>query len=542
MLNIIDRDIARLEESIRVLRSRRNELSPIYRLPAEILCNIFSLTEDLSRVRSPKSWTNFSQVSQRWRSSALSAPQLWTKISLNYSRWAQEMLIRSKMAKLTVRSDLSFDNSNHWLCTKSKTIETVRSCLYEMNRVEEINLTTFSELEEIFRDLPKSAPQLHTLCIVLPRFRSFRRAFSIHEDFLYNTERLQRVELSDCKISWDSPLLTGLTRLTLEDSLNADSSFIQVLHALQRMPALTELRLIYSIPDGSGGASTYPVVDLPSLRILHIRSYVSSLTTFLRHITFPHSAILDLTCLVKPTQESFIQIDLPNFLSVLDANFLSSLVIRSLQVTLRNSGLEFNLSTTEFIHGYFQPSSTLFSQSQLQLSLVPIRSNHHNYGKILTSAFDALSLPFLTQLLLSSLSCIDSRTWVETFGRLPLLERVYVKSSAPNSFLEALVYKTEADEKSKTACSVSLPKLRIIHLSGTFFDSPRFIRSPRSSVSVEKLLDHLMERWERKAQVQVLCLDDCYYISSGDVERLKEIVDVIWDGVEQEEESEDESR
>ena len=44
-----------------------------------------------------------------------------------------------------------------------------------------------------------------------------------------------------------------------------------------------------------------------------------------------------------------------------------------------------------------------------------------------------------------------------------------------------------------------------------------------------------MERCERNAEVQVLRLDDCYNISFDDVERLKEIVvDVIWDGVEQE--------
>ena len=36
MRSIIDRDIARLEESIRAPRSRRNELSLISRLPVEI--------------------------------------------------------------------------------------------------------------------------------------------------------------------------------------------------------------------------------------------------------------------------------------------------------------------------------------------------------------------------------------------------------------------------------------------------------------------------------------------------------------------------
>ena len=80
MRNIIDRDIGRLEESIRALRSRRNELSP-----TEILCIIFSLTEKKPTASDlePKV---LDQVSQRWRSLALSAPELWTKIPLCCSR------------------------------------------------------------------------------------------------------------------------------------------------------------------------------------------------------------------------------------------------------------------------------------------------------------------------------------------------------------------------------------------------------------------------------------------------------------------------
>ena len=314
MRSIIDRDIARLEESIRALKSRRNELSPISRLPAEILCNIFSLTEDFSsRTRRPKSWTNFSQVSQHWRSTALSAPELWTKIPLSYPRWAQEMLIRSKMAKLTIRSVFSFDESN------PKAIETIRSCLYEMNRIEELKLIVIpaSNLEEIFRDLPKSAPQLHTLCI---DSRSFPSTFSIHEDFLYDTERLRHVELVNCNISWDSRLLTGLTRLNLEDSLKANSSIIQFLHALQRLSTFTDLRLKDSTLDDSEGPSTYPVVDLPCLRVLRISSGVGALTTVLRH---PNSAILNLTC----RENQSIHIDFSNFLSILATKFLSSVVI-----------------------------------------------------------------------------------------------------------------------------------------------------------------------------------------------------------------------
>ena len=518
--NIIDRNIARLEENIRALKSRRNELSSISRLPAEILCNIFKFSLSEKQTRTPD-WTNFSQVSQHWRTSALGAPELWTIIPLRYPRWAEEMLTRSKMAKLTIRSSPSLVKLD------LKTIETVRSCLYEMNRIEKIKFTEIPGriLEEFFRDLPKSAPQLHTLCI-----RPLSSTFSIHEDFLYDTERLKIVELFNCRISWDSRLLTGLTRLTLENSLEANSSIIQLLQALQRMPALTNLRLKDSIPDDSEGPFTYAVVDLPCLQVLSISSGVSALTAVLRHITFPHSAVLNLTC--KENQSTH-NIDFSNFLSVLATKFLSTLVIRSLDLGVFTSfethHLKLSLWTTALIDF---PLHQL-SQTQLQLVLSWPTSRLHNHKKVLTCAFDAMSLSFLTQLQISTSDYIDSPTWVKTFGKLPQLERVCVQSSLSfHSLLEALVYKTKAAEKSKTAyCNVSFPKLRYLHLDGADF----FVTS-RSTISVYTLLDCLMERYERNAEVRVLRLDDCNYITFNEVEKLKEVVvDVIWDGQEEQE-------
>jgi hypothetical protein len=519
--SIIDRNIARLEESIRALKSRRNELSPISRLPIEILCNIFKFSLAACWTPEPESWTNFSQVSRHWRSSALSAPELWTNITVGYPRWTQEMLIRSKKAKLTIRSSLSLPKLKH-----ETIVETVRSCLYEMNRVEEINLSVNPILifEEIFRGLPKSAPQLHTLTLCIWKFPG---AFSIHDGFLHDTERLQRVELINCKISWDSRLLTGLTRLTLGNSLKAKSLIIQVLHALRRMPALTHLDLNDSIPDDLKGLFTYAVIDLPCLRELTISSGVGALTDFIGHISFPHSAILNLTC--KENQST--EIDFSKFLSILTTKFLSTLVIQSLRVgfpddIIEPEGLEFDLWTTSPNQDCF-PSRPI-SQSQLHLVLTWISSRRHDYANALICAFDAMSLSFLTQLEISTSDEIDSQTWVKTFGKLPLLERVCLQDFEPYPFFEALAYKTKAAEKSETAYrDVSFPKLRYIHLVGTGF---QFI-AKRSSTLLDTLLDFLMERYERNAEVQVLRLEDCCYISSDLVERLKEVVvDVIWDG------------
>jgi hypothetical protein len=147
-----------------------------------------------------------------------------------------------------------------------------------------------------------------------------------------------------------------------------------------------------------------------------------------------------------------------------------------------------------------------------------------------------MNLSFLTQLQIDSLHHIDSQTLAKNFGKLPLLERVCVQGSSPNSFLEALVCKTKAAEKSKTAYrNVSFPKLRYIHLEDVDFSA-----TDSMDTSVDMLLDCLTERYERDAEVQALRMDKCYYISSDEVERLKEVVvDVIWDGLEQEKEDSD---
>ena len=403
-----------------------------------------------------------------------------------------------------------------------------------MDRIEEIGLTAIPGmmLEEIFRDLPKSAPQLHTLCIdssIFTQIPNSGPTFSIHEDLFCDTEQLRRVGLIRCGIGWDSKLLTGLTSLGLEDSLNADTTIVQVLDALKRMPALTDLYLKDSIPNNSEGLSTYPVVDLPCLRALNISSDVGPLTDLLHHITFPQNTILNLVC--KETQST--QINFSKFLSVLATRFLSSMEFRSLSLRASDDnqthGLEFFLWTNPTIQDCFP--SHLFCQFQLHLVLAWPFQQPHNHEKALTWAFDAMGFTFLTQVQMSTLNIISSRTLVMTFGRLPLLEQVCVQSYTPYPFFEALVYKRSTAEKSIAAYrTVAFPKLRYIHLEGVSFYSRSL-----TTISVDRLLSYLMERCERNADVQMLRLDGCYYISSYGVERLKEIVvDVVWDGVEQE--------
>ncbi|KAF8805100.1 hypothetical protein BYT27DRAFT_7258583 [Phlegmacium glaucopus] len=525
---IIDCEIARLGVIIQSLKSRRNKLSPIYRLPPEVLCNIFSFIEDCTlamvQVRSPEHWIKFSRVSQQWRSLALSTPELWTNIPVQYPRWAEEMLARSKMAKLTMQVGLRSQSMN------SRVLNPVKSCLSQMIRLEEIDILGAPEstLKQFFQDIPKSAPQLKTLrvdnaTVVPTSFLS--TAFTIPDDFLSDTARLRCVQLKRCKIGWDCRILTGLTRLTLHDSLkdHSNSSIIPFLHALQQMPALTHLDLEDSIPDHSGELSTYPIADLPCLRVLRILLCVVAMTAVLAHITFPSKAQLILICIETQPESQF---DFSTFLSVLAPKILSSLVIQSLSLEDLDVAITWNGFRVKVWSTTPGPHFFRYSSSQLPPLELVLRSptsfpsyDAQKYAKALTATFDAMDLHALIQLEVSTSYHIDSKTWLKTFARLSRLEWVRVTSSVVRSFINALVHKSQAANTSIAAYrTVSFPGLRRICMDNNLGE-PNL-----GGISVNELLDCLMERYERNAEVQELYLERCYDIRTSEVERLREIV------------------
>jgi hypothetical protein len=206
------------------------------------------------------------------------------------------------------------------------------------------------------------------------------------------------------------------------------------------------------------------------------------------------------------------------------------LVIRSLSLRAADyDEIEFYLWTTAPIQDCFPTSQFSQSQSNLVLRFRLFSPQPHSHEKALACAFDAMNLSFLTQLQIETTDHIDSQTLAKTFGKLPLLERVCVQSFLSQCFFDALVYKTKAAEESKT--TYCFPNLRYIHLEGTDFLTTRAY----TKKSIDMLLNCLMERCERNAEVRTLRLDASVfpYLSSDDIKRLEEnVADVIWDRVE----------
>ncbi|KAF8172097.1 hypothetical protein BJ912DRAFT_106178 [Pholiota molesta] len=94
---------AYLAAALSSVRSKLNALQPVSTLPSEILEEIFricvSWLYDYQKPKHPLAWT---QVCCSWRQISLNSSRLWQRIDLCDSRFADEFLVRSKEAPLSI--------------------------------------------------------------------------------------------------------------------------------------------------------------------------------------------------------------------------------------------------------------------------------------------------------------------------------------------------------------------------------------------------------------------------------------------------------
>jgi hypothetical protein len=97
------------------LRRRRNALSPVSRLPPELLVRIFTMCCDMDNLRGlldeddtywiTLDWVGVTEVYSAWCASALSQKALWTRLYIGYQaniRSAHIFLARSRGSPLTI--------------------------------------------------------------------------------------------------------------------------------------------------------------------------------------------------------------------------------------------------------------------------------------------------------------------------------------------------------------------------------------------------------------------------------------------------------
>lgn len=281
-----------VDNKILGLKTFRNTLIPIGRLPIEILSIIFLL---LSRppFRVPikkksrqitSSPISISHVCHHWRDVSLNMPCLWSHISFAELTPAgtAEILARTKMAPLYLEAVIEFR-------------------LYEalvghvnahIHHIHHLSITGHSRhLGQMFGQLVSSAPALEQLSIT---GSSGENPQLFIPDNLFDgmAPKLTYLHLKYCGIRWESPFLKGLRVLKLfEFPIYARTPLNAWLDALYQMPQLERLSLCGRrghIPCRSETLLEpgFPVV-LSSLKELDVLASAQGCTVVLAHLVLP---------------------------------------------------------------------------------------------------------------------------------------------------------------------------------------------------------------------------------------------------------------
>ncbi|KAH9957778.1 hypothetical protein BC827DRAFT_1223120 [Russula dissimulans] len=323
---------------MRRMRARRNDFSPISRLPPEILSSIFALhainqpalgqdptdhpddivhcdrppgpPSSLTPVQLALGWITITHVSRHWRQVVLSTPNLWVNIVFDLgAEWVEEMLERPKAASISYCRELS-SRQREW---NGKVLHgvTLRKHLSHVRRFKVSGDWSF--LAATIRALILPVPHLESLELVLAtvkhRSRRLRVTDILPSDlFSRQAPKLRHLTLVGCSIPWDSYLLRDLTHLEihlLPRSVFPSSSVVdaikpltipsmgQLLSILEAMPSLQVLILRNCLPPPD---FTNRVVPLQYLTKLSLEGFLSQVVATLEHVSSLGSALLSLRC------------------------------------------------------------------------------------------------------------------------------------------------------------------------------------------------------------------------------------------------------
>ncbi|KAJ7765442.1 hypothetical protein DFH07DRAFT_810614 [Mycena maculata] len=532
----IDQEIRKYQESVRALQFRRNALSPVGRLPPEMLSRIFLFCSDPESL----SWIKeVSHICHYWRTVALSCPNLWSFPVFSQPKWADEMLKRSKMAPLTIKADMTY--------MTPRMVNTVHSSLVQISRIGELDVKTGSRSVPEILNLTDTAPYLHSLSLASPGF-SQAEHFTLPDKFLNGeAPRLRKLELTRFFLPWDSPLMANLVHLKIHNpGPTARPSMTEFVQALERMPLLETLELDNALPEIAAGVSTVSMASsrtaLKHLKRLAIAN-VSALecADVLNHLSYPPTTSTRISCVGETSTVTAFSALIPALSDVPGQSAGNLKNLRSLYISIGFGGIVLRGWTCS-VQSFDPPATRPF----LDLDLRCHRFMRAESEELMAFACKSLPIRGLRALSLSTdMHEIGTKTWISTFADLPTLltvrlrgeatsliatlrEDVFVKGVKQIPRTPAVKHVGRRGSLRNARKSVSgglfFPALRNLVLEGADFSAP----------ALDTFEDALMERCERKQELWTLKLYDCNRLTPDDVERLEHIVvEVDWDEVEQ---------
>ncbi|KII86849.1 hypothetical protein PLICRDRAFT_700122 [Plicaturopsis crispa FD-325 SS-3] len=324
----IDDESARVQLQLCALKTRRNTLSLVSRLPPEILSNVFIWHAAIAREHPPDpkqgarvKWIEATNLCRHWRYVALDSPRLWNRIVARTPFWTEELLRRSRSAPLMIES-VSPELRSHDEFVRRST----EMALMHIPRVVSLRLKAEGpDMEHYLATL--AAPAHAVEILVLQNESVFSSIAPALDGFCTGlSPALRHLDLSRCSIPWNLMPLHNLTALKLKNPLSR-MTVRQMLSILRRTPSLETLLLCFACLIESHSDLQENAIELPKLTSLRLYEATPECAGLLVPLVFPATTTVVVDCNLE-----FYDPDLPTIVSLVDAISKVGQGLRSLDI------------------------------------------------------------------------------------------------------------------------------------------------------------------------------------------------------------------
>ncbi|KAF9481474.1 hypothetical protein BDN70DRAFT_893317 [Pholiota conissans] len=582
---LINEAIVQYQESIVALKSQKNRLALISRLPPEILCQIFLFTKlaggncpparygfflqatgngpkNPSRypLRLPPyikgqydrpyslNWIRVTRVSSYWRRLAIDSPKLWVNLPMENFQWTKEMLQRSKdNASLVVDIESLYGNSPVYRAFEL--VLTHHSCI---KRLSIHNVHHSSNWNDIRQKFPQSAPQLEYLCLKMCIPHSDENAALWYDPViisnqLFKTGRLRHLDLLMFQPDWNlhPSAYRSLTYLKLHDLWPISRpTGKQFMDALKAMPDLQYMDLRNAFPtERLPWSSDY--VHLPDVRTLVLNSKFTEVNDFLHCVTFPPTASVKICCTVQEhssSRESLsgVIFGLRRSYSAIPWELSShSLIFESrLQDIHYPYGICLKLFESTSMEEYNLYSYRDPPALQLEIFIAWDREPSYIQDFVVEGLFGTGGL-FFQQVIKVYLKIdlpIHPQTIANSLGKLPRIRHIFAERHSTRLLVEALNYGSHARKIGHDGLAEKLyfPSLSVLDFHGIQFWNPELteVMQDPKSISFDILRDFLVQRFQSGAKIEKLSLLHCEELQSTHVDSIAHVVSSVeWDSI-----------
>ncbi|KAJ7174953.1 hypothetical protein C8R43DRAFT_914219 [Mycena crocata] len=271
-------------EQIALLKSERNSIAPIARLPNELISIILDTYARDTNSLSTLMWTRVMLVCRLWYEISIVSHSLWGKIDLGWGPRISRLrtqLERSGTVPLTIRIG-SFMTTVHFPHIRDNA-----------HRVEALNLSCLGQdFHSLMADLPLvTFPCLRTLSLLAEQepVQADDETIPTLPSSIFDggMPSLTELKLSLVNVPWRSVRNLEILSLTSEPLDQLDQPpFGLLLEMLRSCPRLKDLKLEWSIPPPNE-QENHSVVELTHLTTLAITARLERCTALLNRLRFP---------------------------------------------------------------------------------------------------------------------------------------------------------------------------------------------------------------------------------------------------------------